>query len=285
MAIFGAGSKWDGDEMMEDFFNDDNFVIGWDYATAKDLYDCVSLLKTGDIVYLKANRGGSRSIRVKGIGIVTKSFVHHLIENGLTYYTISDWNSFSIPIKWIIKDEFHIEIPETEGKLTNVRSATFYEEHLPFVQQEILNKLFDININPKKQKNMDYNLGQFVTGIISVGLQVLQMWKEGRSVQAVQSKVKQFDEITSSQSILTEGKLLEGLVPHAVLNTLKGRVEICWTDFNEVAGNQNLTPRQMDRYTEGLRECICRELKIIKRLNGNLPTKTMQDWWDGYECA
>jgi hypothetical protein len=285
MAIFGAGSGWGGNEMMKNFFNDDNFVIGWDYANAKDLFDCVSLLKTGDIVYLKANKPGSRSIRVKGIGIVTNSFVHHLIENRLTYYTISDWNNFSIPIKWIIKDEFQIEIPETEGKLTNVRSATFYEEHLPFVQQEIVNKLFDININQKKHIYMDYNLGQFVTGIISVGLQVLQMWKEGRSVQDVQSKVKQFDEITSAQSIFTEGKLLESLVPYPVLNTLKGRVEICWTDFNEVAANQNLTPRQMDRYTEGLRECICRELKIIKRLNGSLPTKTMQDWWDGYQCA
>lgn len=132
---------------------------------------------------------------------------------------------------------------------------------------------------------MDYNLGQFVTGIISVGLQVLEIWKDGRSIKDVQDKVKQFDEITSSQNILTEGLLLEGLVPNQVLNTLKRRVEICWIDFNEVAENQNLTPRQMDRYTEGLRECICRELKIIRRLNGKLPAKTMQDWWNEYECA
>jgi hypothetical protein len=239
MAIFGAGSNWDGDEMKEDFFSDDNFVVGWNYSSAKDLYDGVSLLKAGDIVYLKANRGGSRSIRVKGIGVVTKSFIHCLIENGLTYDGVAGWNSLIIPVKWMVKEEFHIVIPENEGKLTNIRSATFYEEHLPFVQLEILNHLFKVEINSKNKTNMDYNLGQFVTGIISVGLQVLQMWKDGRSIKDVQDKVMQFDEITQSNQVLNEGKLLEGLVPFPVLNTLKGRVEVCWTDFNEVAANQN----------------------------------------------
>lgn len=142
MAIFGAGSNWDGDEMKDDFFDNENFVIGWDYGNAKDLYDAVSLLKAGDIVYLKSNQSGSRTIRVKGIGVVTKSFVHCLIEKGLTKETIVDWSSFYIKIKWVIKDEFHITIPDTEGKLTNVRAATFYEEYLPFVQTAILDKMF-----------------------------------------------------------------------------------------------------------------------------------------------
>ena len=142
MAIFGAGSNWDGVEMKNDFFQNENFVIGWDYDNAKDLYDAVSLLKAGDIVYLKANQVGSRTIRVKGIGIVTQSFIHCLIEKGLTKENIADWNSFFIRVKWIVKDEFHIQIPDSEGKLTNVRAATFYEEYLPFVQTEIINQLF-----------------------------------------------------------------------------------------------------------------------------------------------
>jgi len=142
MAIFGAGSNWDGDEMKNDFFDDENFVIGWDYDNAKDLYDAVSLLKAGDIVYLKANQVGSRVIRVKGIGIVTQTFVHCLIEKSLTSENIANWNSFFIKIKWVVKEEFHITIPDTEGKLTNVRAATFYEEYLPFVQIEIINRLF-----------------------------------------------------------------------------------------------------------------------------------------------
>lgn len=146
MAIFGAGSNWDGDEMKDDFFNDDNFVIGWDYNHAKDLYDAVSLLKAGDIVYLKANQVGSRTIRVKGIGIVTKTFVHSLIEQGLTKDTIAEWNSLYIKVSWVIREEFNIAIPDTEGKLTNVRAATFYEEYLPFVQKAIIEKILNQTI-------------------------------------------------------------------------------------------------------------------------------------------
>ncbi|EKM31862.1 hypothetical protein VCHENC02_2541 [Vibrio harveyi] len=32
-------------------------------------------------------------------------------------------------------------MPEDEGKLTNVRPATFYEEYLPYVQEKIVNEL------------------------------------------------------------------------------------------------------------------------------------------------
>lgn len=137
MAIFGAGSKWDEIEKKEDFFGNENFEIGWNYSDAKDLYYAVSSIKVGDIIYLKANKVGSKIIRIKGIGIVKQTIIHAFMEKEV------DIENFSIKIKWIVKDEFHIEIPQTEGKLTNVRAATFYEEFLPFVQTEILNKLFN----------------------------------------------------------------------------------------------------------------------------------------------
>lgn len=283
MAIFGIGSMWD-EEMKDDFFQNNNFVIGWDYYNAPDIYEAVSLLKAGDIIYLKANRPGSRTIRVKAIGVVAKSFIHHFIENKLQSTDIADWNNFTIPIHWIVKDEFHIVIPPLEGRLTNVRAATFYEEYLPFVQQQILKRLFDIKFNNEKYYFMDFGLGQFITGVLSVGLQVLQMWRERRNVPEIQSKLRQFDEITASLQILEEGQMLEGLIPNSVLVTLRGRVEVCWTDFNEAVANLNITPNQLDRYSEGLKECICRELKVIKRLHGHFPTQKMQEWWDGYKC-
>ncbi|MGN6179424.1 MAG: hypothetical protein ACTHNW_09600 [Mucilaginibacter sp.] len=47
----------------------------------------------------------------------------------------------SIKVHWIIKEEFFIVIPPNEGKLTNIRAATFYEESLPFVQTAIIDKI------------------------------------------------------------------------------------------------------------------------------------------------
>lgn len=143
MAIYGAGSKWDKDELKNDFFQNEKFTIGWNEKHAKDLYEAVSQLKVGDIVYLKSvSPAHIRNIKVKGIGIVTKSFIQCLQDEEYKGIDIFDWNSFFIKVRWIVLNEFTIKIPEDEGKLTNIRPATFYEEYLPFVQEQILNKIF-----------------------------------------------------------------------------------------------------------------------------------------------
>jgi hypothetical protein len=285
MAIFGAGSNWDGDEMKEDFFKDSNFVVGWDYSSSNDLYDAVCSLKAGDIIYLKSNWAGSRSIRVKGIGVITRSFIHSFIENKLASTDVTGWNELSIPVEWIVKEEFRINIPPGEGKLSNVRSATIFEEHLPLVQTAILSKLYKININSKRENEMNYDQGQFVAGVLSVGLQILQMWQSTRDVTKIKELKSQFNEVASSQGIRKEGARMQSLIPAHVFTTLEKRVSICWNDFNDVADNPNITPRQMDRYTQGLRECLCSELKRIKLLNGELPTELMNQWWTQYACA
>ena len=143
MAIYGAGSTWNKDEVKNDFFTNEKFTIGWNEKSAKDLYEAVSQLKVGDIIYLKSvSPAHIRSLKIKGIGIVTKSFIQCLQNNEYKNIDISDWNSFFIKIKWLVLEEFKIKIPEDEGKLTNIRPATFYEENLPYVQEQILNKIF-----------------------------------------------------------------------------------------------------------------------------------------------
>lgn len=139
MAIYGAGSNWDGDELKEEFVKNENYLIGWDIKDANDLYAMISTFKVGDIIYLKANKPGSFEIRVKGIGLVKSSLIEVLFKNGENLSKVR--NNFELPVEWIIKEEFHINIPNSIGKLTNIRAATLYEEHLPFVQNEILDKI------------------------------------------------------------------------------------------------------------------------------------------------
>ncbi|WP_312824865.1 hypothetical protein [Epilithonimonas sp.] len=139
MAIYGAGSNWDGDEIKDDFFANNNYVIGWDINDAQDLYNMLSSVKIGDIIYLKANRPGSLDLRIKGIGLVRNSFLNILFEKGENLS--STRNNFELPVEWIDTEEFFITIPSNTGKLTNVRAATLYEEFLPFVQNEIINRI------------------------------------------------------------------------------------------------------------------------------------------------
>jgi hypothetical protein len=144
MAIFGVGSKWENEELRNQFFSEGKFILGWNEASAKDLYAFVASLKVGDILYIKANAPGSRSIRVKGVGIITRSLIGCVNEGELGTSLISDWQSLFVRVAWVHKGEFVVTIPENEGKLTNIRAATIYEEYLPFIQEAILAKVINI---------------------------------------------------------------------------------------------------------------------------------------------
>jgi len=138
MAIFGAGSNWSGKEMKDIFFDEGKFTLGWNDNNAKDLYNLIGTLKIGDIIYLKSNAPGSRKIRVKGIGIVTENFIDCLMNGKYCETNVNDWESLFVKVKWKVKEEFIITIPKDEGKLTNIRAASFYEEFSPNVQRIII---------------------------------------------------------------------------------------------------------------------------------------------------
>jgi hypothetical protein len=38
MAIFGVGSKWEDEELKNEFFSKGRFILGWNERSAKDLY-------------------------------------------------------------------------------------------------------------------------------------------------------------------------------------------------------------------------------------------------------
>lgn len=141
MAIFGVGSKWEDKELKDQFFSKEKFILGWNEKSAKDLYAFVVSLKVGDILYIKANAPGSRNIRVKGVGVVTRNLIGCINSGDFGTSSISDWKSLFIKVTWVHTDEFNVTIPKDEGKLTNIRAATLYEEYLPFVQEAILAKI------------------------------------------------------------------------------------------------------------------------------------------------
>lgn len=150
MAIYGAGSVWTEGEVMENFFANDNFVLGWGYDDAEDLYGLISSVKNGDIIYLKSKSPKSSKMTVKAIGIVSKSLVHYLIakekkaaeladETEAT--RLADGGNLAIGVKWIVKTPFELDIEEKYGKLTTIRPSSFYEEFLPSVQRVIIDHL------------------------------------------------------------------------------------------------------------------------------------------------
>jgi hypothetical protein len=163
MAIYGVGSKWSEDELKDRFFSEGKFILGWNEESAKDLYAFVASLKVGDILYIKANQPGSRTIRVKGIGIVAKNLLTSMSSGDLAHSTIADWESLFVEVTWVRRDEFVINIPENEGKLTNIRAATIYEEYLPFVQEAVIKSLFS-SANLAKHENIQHIAPKILNG-------------------------------------------------------------------------------------------------------------------------
>lgn len=150
MAIYGAGSVWAEGEVMENFFAKNNFVLGWGYDDAEDLYGLISSVKTGDIIYLKSKSPKSSKMTVKAIGIVSKSLVHYLIADETKAAKLpdeaeeerlADGGNLAIGVKWIVKTPFELNIVESRGKLTTMRPSSFYEEFLPSVQRAIIDHL------------------------------------------------------------------------------------------------------------------------------------------------
>ncbi|GAB6069938.1 hypothetical protein JCM30760_10350 [Thiomicrorhabdus hydrogeniphila] len=141
MAIYGVGSKWNEKELKKRFFDEGKFILGWNENSAEDLYSFISTLKVGDILYIKSNAPGSRKIKVKGIGIVSKNLLSCISSNELGSESYKKWESLFVRVNWLCKGEFPIEIPKEQGKLTNIRAATIYEEHLPYVQEQIINAI------------------------------------------------------------------------------------------------------------------------------------------------
>lgn len=150
MAIYGAGSVWAEGEVMENFFANDSFALGWGYDDAEDLYGLISSVKVGDIIYLKSKSPKSPRMTVKAIGIVSKSLVHYLIAKeteaaelaGSTKAArLADGGELTIGVKWIVNTPFELDIEENRGKLTTIRPSSFYEEFLPSVQRAIIDHL------------------------------------------------------------------------------------------------------------------------------------------------
>ena len=92
----------------------------------------ITTLKVGDIIYLKSNAPGSRNVRVKGIGVVSKSFIQNITDGDYQNVAVEDWDSLFVTVNWVRQDEFIVQIPNDEGKLTNIRAASFYEEFFAF---------------------------------------------------------------------------------------------------------------------------------------------------------
>lgn len=129
MAIYGVGAYYDGEDVTEEFIEDNIIGTGWRIIDAPELHAYFFSLRVGDIVYIKSAFGGS-DITVKGIGVVIDNQILSLANHELT--------EIGRNVRWLNIEHFTIPRPSEKN---NVRSNTIYEEFHQLVQQEIIRRL------------------------------------------------------------------------------------------------------------------------------------------------
>jgi hypothetical protein len=76
---------------------------------------------------------------------------------------------------------------------------------------------------------------------------------------------------------------LAAIIPQEVIKDLEGRADQCWTGYRNVLGGDYL-PDEVDKATESVQGCVCRELGRLYKLNASIPPR-WQGQWKQYRCA
>jgi hypothetical protein len=116
--------------------------------------------------------------------------------------------------------------------------------------------------------NMDSAL--FVSGVSAV-LQAIQTWLQFRDSKRASSEFQsRYRTSLADPEIVQQANVLDSIVPAEVMQTMLARARKCWKRYSEVLEG-NFLPSEVDDATEAVKQCICRELKRIKDLNGVIP--------------
>lgn len=120
---------------------------------------------------------------------------------------------------------------------------------------------------------------------INAMMAAVSVWQNERDFKRTRQEYDRVLEASqASEAIRQEAKVLSGLLPPAVLAKLGSRVDKCWADFlGEI--DPEASSSNADEAEIILGECLCSELRRIKRLHGQLPQGQLRDWWNTYGCG
>jgi hypothetical protein len=119
---------------------------------------------------------------------------------------------------------------------------------------------------------------------ISAAAAAIGVWQKSRdSKRAAKSFDQTFTTVRESPSAHSAAQELVQIIPHEVISALEARADSCWTGYPAVLGGDYL-PNEVDQATTAVQACVCRELRRIYELNGQIPYR-WKDQWDRYKCS
>jgi hypothetical protein len=117
---------------------------------------------------------------------------------------------------------------------------------------------------------------------VSAALQAVQTWLEFKDSRRAAAKFEErFASAAGDVRVAREAAYLGVLVPADVLDTMIERARKCWEMYHDVLRGGYL-PREIDDATDSVKKCICRELRRIRELEGQIPDGELKRWWSQY---
>lgn len=121
-----------------------------------------------------------------------------------------------------------------------------------------------------------------IIAIFSAALQSVQTWFQVKdSKKALQAFDKRYNASNTDPQVRREADALIQTIPSDILELMAGRVIACWDGYREVLKGDYL-PSEVDKATESVQSCLCRELSRIYKLTGSIPEGELRKWWDMY---
>jgi hypothetical protein len=126
---------------------------------------------------------------------------------------------------------------------------------------------------------------EIIVASIAAASQAIQTWMNlhDRSL-ALKAAARTLEERSDSYETKDQAEQLAELIPKDVLATMKDRVRTCWDMYHQVLkGDEAFLPGEVDKATDALKACICRELRRIHDLSrGRIPPGDLSDWFEAY---
>jgi histidinol phosphatase-like enzyme len=116
------------------------------------------------------------------------------------------------------------------------------------------------------------------------GREIIETRCRDKDVKSIIYIINNYENLLKDEQIKTEGKLTEKHTGSLILSTCRNNMVGMWSQFcNEI--QQDLTAEQVDDLVEKLKTDISNALEVMNRLNGELSTKTLKEYYNKYDST
>jgi type I restriction enzyme, R subunit len=132
----------------------------------------------------------------------------------------------------------------------------------------------------------DMGIAELAIAAVTAALQAVETWNNFRDRRRARAAHEDaYQRALSDPQTREEALQVTSAVPEDVVQMLKDRVDECWDRYREVLDNEEYLPQEIDDATKAIKRCVCRELRRLQSLAGELPPGKLSESWERFSCA